>query len=157
MKDAWFAYTLIRHTQAFTEGNAMKAMLRMFAVVIAILSLAACQGTGGPVDGADITGNYYLVKVDGTEIPGNVMHDGTPMEIHSGTFFINDDGTCVSRTQFTPPGHDEQTREVRAKCVVEDSRLIMKWEGAGTTEGTVEGGIFIMDNHGMIFEYTRSP
>ena len=48
-------------------------------------------------------------------------------------------------------------REVRAKYLVRDSRLIMTWEGAGITEGTVAGDIFVMDNHGMMFEYTRNP
>ena len=157
MKGACVAYTLIVHTHAFTEGNEMKAMLRMFSVMIAVVSLAACQGTGKPVDGADIAGIYYLVKVDGAGIPGTAMHDGMPMEIHSGTFFINDDGTCTSKTRFTPQGRDEETREVHAKYTVEGSRLIMKWKGAGTTEGKVEGNIFTMDNHGMIFEYTRNP
>jgi hypothetical protein len=48
------------------------------------------------------------------------------------------------------------TREVYAKYRVQNSRLIMQWEGAGITEGTVEGDTFVMDNHGMIFEYARS-
>ena len=135
----------------------MKILTQMVVAMITILSIAACQQTVMPVDGSVITGIYYLLKVDGTEIPGTVMHDDTPLEIHSGTFFISDDGTCFTTTRFTPPGREEETREVHAKYVVQDSRIIMKWEGAGTTEGTVEGDIFIMDNHGMIFEYTRSP
>ena len=49
----------------------------------------------------------------------------------------------------------ETKREVYAKYKLEDSRLVMKWEGAGTTEGTVEGNTFVMDNHGMIFEYEK--
>ena len=135
----------------------MKAMLRVFSLMIVILSLAACQQTLRPNDDNGITGIYYLLKVDGTTLPGTVMHDGVALEVHTGSFFINADGTCFSRTRFTPPGGEEEIREVHAKYVVKDSRLIMKWEGAGTTEGTVEGDIFTMDNHGMIFEYTRSP
>ena len=135
----------------------MKVLIQMVFALITILSLAACQQTVRHVDGGDITGIYYLLKVDGTTMPGTVMHDGAPMSIHSGTFFINDDGTCFSRTRFTPTGREEETREVHAKYEVQDSRLIMKWEGAGTTEGKLEGDIFTMDNHGMIFEYTRSP
>jgi hypothetical protein len=122
-----------------------------------ILSLAACQEVTRPVSDNDITGIYYLLKVDGTELPGTVSHDGMAMEVRSGTFIISPDGTCFSRTRFAVIGGKEMTREVRAKYVVRDTQLIMTWEGAGTTEGTVAGDIFTMDNHGMIFEYTRNP
>lgn len=132
-------------------------ILRVFSVMIAILSLAACQEVVRPVDDNDITGIYYLLKVDDTALPGTVYHDDVALEIRSGTFIISADGTCFSRTRFTAPGGEEVTREVHAQYVVRDSRLIMTWEGAGMTEGTVEGDNFVMDNHGMIFEYTRNP
>ena len=137
----------------------MMAMLRVFFVTIAVLSLAACQEAVRPVGDNDITGIYYLLKVDGNELPGTVSHDGMAMEIRSGTFVISADGTCFSTTRFAVHGGKEMTREVRAKYVVRDTQLIMTWEGegAGTTEGTVAGDIFTMDNHGMIFEYTRNP
>ena len=109
------------------------------------------------MDSNNISGIYYLLKVDGAAIPGTVTHDGETLEIRSGTFIISDDGTCFSSTRFTKPGGDEVTREVRAKYLVRDSKLIMTWEKAGVTEGTVEGNSFTMDNHGMIFEYTRNP
>ena len=32
----------------------------------------------------------------------------------------------------------------------------MQWQGAGTTTGTIDGETFSMDNHGMIFTYSRS-
>ncbi|MDJ0807265.1 MAG: carbohydrate binding domain-containing protein [Gammaproteobacteria bacterium] len=32
----------------------------------------------------------------------------------------------------------------------------MKWKGAGTTKGIIKDQTFTMDNHGMIFVYTRS-
>lgn len=135
----------------------MMEILRVFSVMIAILSLAACQEVVRPVDDNDITGIYYLLKVDDTALPGTVYHDDVALEIRSGTFIISADGTCFSRTRFTAPGGEEVTREVHAQYVVRDSRLIMTWEGAGMTEGTVEGDNFVMDNHGMIFEYTRNP
>ena len=136
----------------------MKKILSVFSVMTLILSLAACQEVIRPVGDNDITGIYYLLKVDGTELPSTVSHDGVVMEIRSGTFIISADGTCFSTTRFAvPPGGKEMTREVRAKYVVRDTQLIMTWEGAGTTEGTVAGDIFVMDNHGMIFEYTRNP
>ena len=132
-------------------------VLRAFTAIIAMLALTACQNAVRPVQDNDITGIYYLLKVDGVTVPGSVSHDGAMLEIHSGTFMISDDGTCFSRTHFTIPSGEAMIREVRARYVVQDYRLSMKWEGAGMTEGTVEGDTFIMDNHGMTFEYARRP
>mgnify|MGYP001827295118 FL=1 len=135
----------------------MNSILRVFSVTTIILSLAACQEAVRQDDDSAITGIYYLLKVDGIEIPGTVSHDGMAMEIRSGTFIISADGTCSSETHFSVPGGNEITRKVRAKYAVKDAQLLMKWEGAGTTVGTVSWDIFTMDNHGMIFEYTRNP
>jgi len=130
--------------------------LSLFTVVIAVLFLVACQGVVASIDDNDITGIYYLVKIDGAAVPTTVSHDGEALQVRSGTFIISDNGTCFSRTHFTPPGGDEMTREAHAKYRVKDSRLIMRWKGAGMTGGTIAGDTFVMDNHGMIFEYTRS-
>lgn len=127
---------------------------KLLSAITAALFLIACQTA---VETADVTGIYYLMKVDGSEVPTTVSHDGQKLGVNSGTFIISADKTCFSRTRFVPPDGNEMTREVNAKYRVEDSRLIMKWEDAGTTEGTVEGDIFTMDNHGMIFVYTRKP
>jgi hypothetical protein len=124
--------------------------------MIATLFLVACQAAGVGAKRGDISGIYYLVEVDGSAVPAEVFHDGVPLQVRSGTFIISEDGTCFSRTRFIPADGDEITREVRAKYRIEDSRLIMRWEGAGMTEGAIEGDTFIMDNEGMIFEYTRS-
>jgi len=130
--------------------------LSLFPVMIAVLFLAACQTADTSVDNNDITGIYYLVKVDGAAVPTTVSHDGVALGVRSGVFIISDNGTCFSRIRFVPAGGDAMTREAHAKYRVKDSRLIMHWKGAGMTEGNVAGQTFIMDNHGMIFEYTRS-
>ncbi len=130
---------------------------KTFFILVSVLFLAACQQATRPVDDSSITGHYYLLKVNGTQIPGTVFHDGVALEIRSGTFIIKTGGKCISRTHFIAPGGKEVTREVRARYVVKDSRLVMTWKGACITEGTVEGDVFKMDNHGMIFEYMRKP
>lgn len=135
----------------------MMAILRAFTVVITILFLTACQQVVKPVYDNAIAGIYYLLKVDGIAIPGAISHDGVALEISAGTFIISTDGTCTSTTRFTAPDGQEVTREVHAKYKMRDSKLIMTWKGAGVTEGKVAGDIFIMDNHGMIFEYSRNP
>ncbi len=125
--------------------------------IAAALVLVSCQHSVQRADESDVAGIYYLVSVDETAIPGAVSHRGTPLELLSGTFIISDDGTCFSRTRFVAPDGNETTREVYANYQVNDSQLIMQWEGAGVTEGTVKGDVFVMDNHGMIFEYSRRP
>jgi hypothetical protein len=130
---------------------------KAFFIMIAALFLVACQQATRPVGDNNITGDYYLHKVDGIHLPGTVLHDGVAIEIRSGSFVIKANGTCISTTQFVAPDGKEVNRKVHATYVVQDSRLVMKWKGAGITEGTVEGDVFIMDNHGMIFEYRRKP
>ena len=130
---------------------------RCFFLIITALLLAACQAGVKPVGGSGVAGVYTLSKVDGIAIPGTVNHDGMAMQISAGQFVIKADGKCISTTDFIAPGGNKMTRKVRAKYVVKDSHMIMTWQGAGVTEGTVEGDTFIMDNHGMIFEYTRQP
>jgi hypothetical protein len=127
----------------------------LIPVAIAALLLSGCQGIGGGADREEVAGIYYLVKIDESSVPASVSHDGTLLHVSSGVIIISDNGTCFSRTRFTPPDGDETTREVYAKYRVDDSRLIMHWEGAGTTEGKVDGDTFVMDNHGTIFEYAK--
>jgi hypothetical protein len=99
-------------------------------------------------------GVYELVAVDGVNIPGMIDHDGHEVMLHSGTFIINTDKTCISKTVFTS---EKIYREVKATYTQEGSTLHMQWIGAGRTEGTVEGDTFTMDNHGMIFVYKKQP
>lgn len=124
-------------------------------LAIAALLLSGCQGMGGGAGREEVAGIYYLVKVDESSVPASVSHDGTLLHVSSGVIIISENGTCFSRTRFTPPDGDETTREVYAKYRVDDSRLTMRWEGAGTTEGRVDGDTFVMDNHGTIFEYAK--
>ena len=71
------------------------------------------------------------------------------------SFVIGADGTCSSKVVFGPPSGSEVTREVKASYTQQGAKLTMKWEGAGTTTGTVEGDTFTMNNEGMIFAYRR--
>ena len=136
-------------------GITVRTQLILFPLIAATLALVSCQQNLQRADESDIAGIYYLLKVDGTAIPGTVLHDGKPLKVLSGTFIISKDGTCFSRTRFVAPDGNETTREVDADYRVQGPQLIMQWEGAGVTEGTVQGDNFVMDNHGMIFEYSR--
>lgn len=138
-------------------GINIKMEPRLVPLIAAALFLVSCQHDLQRADESQIAGIYYLVKVAGTAIPSTVSHDGAPLKVLSGTFIIGADGTCFSRTRFVAPDGNEITREVNADYRIQDSRLIMQWEGAGVTEGTVQGDVFVMDNHGTIFEYSRRP
>ena len=101
-------------------------------------------------------GTYTLVSVDGNKVPCAVKHEGKEgLTVKSGTFVIDADGTCSSKVTFTTPTGSDASREVKATYTQAGSKLTMKWEGAGTTTGTVEGNTFTMDNEGMIFAYQR--
>ncbi len=120
------------------------------------LFLSACSGDKSNVANApDITGVYSLVSVDGAKVPTTISHDGAKIDVRSGTFTINADGTCSSQMDFVPPTGVAATREVKATYTREGSNLEMRWEGAGMTRGTVQGNTFTMNNEGMTFSYQK--
>ena len=106
---------------------------------------------------ADINpvGNYKLVSVDGKPVPCSVNPDGHDMQVQSGLFVINTDGTCSSKITLAKPGGGEAAIEVKATYTRQAGTLTMKWERAGTTTGTVKGDDFTMNNEGMVFAYRR--
>lgn len=105
--------------------------------------------------GNDFSGVYTLVTVNGNKMPATVSHDGTALQVRSGTFTINTDGTCSSKVIFVPPSGAEATREVSATYTREGQTLNMQWKGAGKTVGTIEGNTFTMNNEGMVFAYKK--
>ncbi len=106
-------------------------------------------------DHADIASVYTLVSVNGAAVPMTLEHEGAKLVIRSGAFTINADGTCASKMVFVPPPGQEVTREVKATYTRQGTKLTMQWEGAGMTEGTVDGATFTMDNEGMVLAYRR--
>lgn len=104
---------------------------------------------------ADLSGVYTLVSVNGKAVPSSVSHDGNALQVRSGSFTINADGTCSTKTVFVPPAGQEATREVSATYTKDGAKLTMQWQGAGMTTGTVEGNTFTMDNEGMLFVYKK--
>ena len=134
--------------------------MRYLTWILPVLFLAACSvspqtGDSGLLSAnEDIKGRYTLVAVDGAEIPATITH-GVVMTVHSGLFTIRADGTCTSKTVFQPSGRNAMTRKVNATYTRDGSRLLMKWQGAGMTTGTVEGDTFTMNNEGMIFTYRK--
>jgi hypothetical protein len=122
---------------------------------LAALWVGCAQDSSGKASTSHV-GTYTLVSVDGNQVPCRVTHQGKEgPTVTSGSFVISSNGTCSSRVVFVAPSGDEATREVKASYTRKGSKLTMKWDGAGTTTGTVEGDTFTMKNEGMIFAYRK--
>jgi len=132
-----------------------KHALQLCVLLTAGLLLSACKPEAKVAKDVDPTGVYTLVSVNGNAVPASVSHDGTALQVRSGTFTIKADGTCGTKTVFVPPSGQEATRDVSATYTKEGSKLTMKWQGAGMTTGTIEGNTFTMDNEGMLFAYKK--
>jgi hypothetical protein len=104
----------------------------------------------------DIAGSYALVSINGTPLPFTVTHEGPGIQVTSGTFTIRADGTCASVVAFLTPSGQAQSREVSAAYTRAGSTLTMQWQGAGVTNGTIEGDTFTMDNEGQLFLYRKA-
>jgi hypothetical protein len=115
------------------------------------VAVSACTRQEAP----DISGVYALVSVDGKTMPATLSHQGVSLQVRSGTFTINADGTCASKTVFAPSSGPEVEREVAATYTKDGSTLTMQWEGAGSTSGTLDGDTFTMDNEGIVFVYKK--
>jgi hypothetical protein len=132
-----------------------KQALQLGLLLTAVLFLCACQQEAKVEKSADPTGVYALVSVSGNKVPASVAHDGNALQGRSGTFTINADETCSTKTVFVPPSGSEVAREVTATYTKEGSKLTMRWKDAGTTTGTIEGSTFTMNNEGMMFVYRK--
>ena len=119
------------------------------------LFLSGCNQDVKVANANDFSGVYTLVTVNGNQVPATVSHDGTALQVRSGTFTINADGTCGSKVVFVPPSGAEATREVSATYTREGQTLNMQWKGAGRTTGTIQGKTFTMNNEGMVFAYKK--
>ena len=104
----------------------------------------------------DIAGSYTLVSINGKTLPFTVTHEGPGIQVTSGTFTIRPDVTCTSVVAFLLPSGQAQSREVSATYTRDGSRLTMQWQGAGVTNGTVEGDTFTMENEGQLFLYHKT-
>ena len=153
----------------FNINFSTKAALQLGCLLAAGMFLSGCNEPASPPPSApsaasakaaspkaaDFAGVYALVSVNGKNVPTSVSHDGTGLQVRSGSFTINADGTCGTKTVFVPPSGQEATREVSATYTQDGAKLTMQWKGAGMTVGTVDGNTFTMDNEGMIFVYRK--
>lgn len=128
-----------------------------FSSLLAIGLVVSSCGNRTTAPGGDAlpAGAYTLVSVNGSRLPATVSHQGTSLDVRSGTLIFNDDGTCRSETTFAPASGNEIHRVVSASYSRQGSELTMRWKGAGTTRATIGDHALTMINEGIKFEYTR--
>ena len=120
------------------------------------LILASCTAGETSASSADASSSVYtLATVAGNPVPADISHDGTSLQVRSGAFTINADGTCSAQTVFVPPSNKEVTRNVSGTYIKDGPTLTMQWKGAGKTVGKLEGDTFTMNNEGTVFVYKK--
>ena len=124
-------------------------------VVLLLLALTGCKNQTPVTASLNPVGDYTLVSIDGRNVPCNLTHEGAAMIVKSGSFTINADGTCRSFTTFAVPPHPDVHREVKATYTQNGVALVMRWQGAGLTQGQINGNEFTMNNEGMLFSYRK--
>ncbi len=136
-------------------NHSLTQTLKLGLALMAGLFLSACRNHKPAFIDAASVGTYALVSVNGTRVPAKVFHDDVALEVRSGSFTFEADGTCSTRTVFVPPSGTEVSRAVGGTCLQKDSKLTLQWKGAGKTTGTIQGNTFIMENEGMVFVYEK--
>ncbi len=147
------------HIHNRTKNTQMKTPLTIALTCCFMAALgpfiSAGQKQPKTATAAEPAGVYALVSVNGKPVPASLDHEGATLQVRSGAFTINADGTCGSKMVFVPPSGTEVTREVGATYTRAGSKLTMKWKGAGMTTGTIEGSTFTMENEGMLLVYKK--
>jgi len=119
------------------------------------LLLSGCADNNRLGNNTNPSGVYTLVSVDGKKVPAAISHEGVKLEIRSGAFTFNADGTCSSKMIFVPPTGTEAIRVVKATYTRTGNNVKMTWEGAGVTTGSLQGSTFTMQNEGMSLAYQK--
>lgn len=117
--------------------------------------ISSCSVQQSAINNSGIDGAYTLISVDGKSVPASLSHGALGIEIRSGIFTINADGTCNSMIIMVPASGSELEREVSATYTLDGSTLSMQWKGAGRTEGIIEGDTFTMVNEGIPYVYRK--
>src|SRR6185369_12458700 len=104
----------MKRDQAHIPVKATKHALQLCFLLATGLLLSACKPEAKVAKVSDPAGVYTLVSVNGNPVPASISHDGTALQVRSGTFNIKADGMCSSKTVFVPPAGPEVTREVSA-------------------------------------------
>lgn len=131
------------------------AVLLLVALLLCALSRARGQTTGKATVAPAPAGVYTLLSVAGKPVPCTLNHEGTAMDVQSGTFTITTNGQCTSLMVVSVGDRKNLRIERQATYTLKNSELTMTWQGAGMTKGSVAGQTFTMTNEGMAYVYRK--
>ena len=124
-------------------------------VLLFLCALARAQAQTADKATSEPAAVYKLVSVDGKEVPCTIKHDGTTMNVQSGTFTITTNGQTTSVMTASVGDRKDIRVERTATYTVKNSELTMKWPNAGITKGRITGQTFTMTNEGMAYVYRK--
>lgn len=101
------------------------------------------------------SGTYELVEVDGKALPAVISHGPADVRVASGSLTFEPDNSCLSYTRFGLATGDPIDRHVRATYTQTGNQLLMQWERAGKTVGTLTENGITMINEGTPFTYRK--
>ena len=137
-----------------TSENLTARMLALGLLAgLLLCAVARGQTTNAPV--VQPAGVYALVSVDGKNVPCTIDHEGTAMNVSSGSFTITTNGQCFCRMVVSVGDRKDMVCDTRATYTLKGAELTMQWQGAGRTTGVIAGRTFTMGNEGMAFVYRK--
>jgi len=127
------------------------------SLLVALLLGALSRAHGQTAGKAAVApaGVYALLSVDGKPVPCTLNHEGTAMDVRSGTFTISTNGQCSSLMVVSVGDRKNLRVERQATYKLKNAELTMTWKGAGLTKGRVAGQTFTMTNEGMAYVYRK--
>ena len=107
-----------------------------FMVLVLLLLCAVARGRAQAVEkaAASPVGVYQLMSVDGRSVPGTINHEGTVMNVHSGSLTITTNHQITSVMTISVGDRQNVRVETHAAYTVKNSELAMKWQNAGLTK-----------------------
>jgi len=128
----------------------------IFLLALVLLWAAGCSPVSGTPVVPDYLGTYNLVSIDGHPVPYAPVHQGQQApEIVSSSLTLNEDGTFTMTMSYTNPSGGTISNDFAGTYTQDGTDFMLKWEGAGQTKVTIEGGSLTLNNEGMLFSYEK--
>ncbi|HEX5222603.1 MAG TPA: hypothetical protein VFZ59_23815 [Verrucomicrobiae bacterium] len=144
----------MKTTRSAIDYTARLIALGILAFLL-LLTLVRARAQTPDQSAASPAGVYKLITVDGKSVPCTINHDGTKMDVQSGTFTITTNGQITSVITLSVGDKKNVRVERTATCTAKSGALTMKWQNAGTTQGHVAGHTLTMTNEGLAYVYQK--
>jgi len=137
----------------------MRSSLRHRSLLFLCIALLSACGGDDPTDpgGSDLSaaaGTWTLQTVNGNALPANLVEDGTPFVLHSGTLVLSANGNCTNAFTTTPQGQAQKTETLNCTFTVNGSVFSLT-ESNLTYSGSLTGSSLTVINEGNTLVYKR--